>query len=437
MSKPFRRKVCCAMKENVYILLLMLVMVPIAGELKFHPFNDDFRVSFGTTAFFFFLLWIRKIPSYLTGVLVGIVIMVFRIGLDWLFADGFDFSASYRLHLPAFFFYVTYASLFSLLRINRHHHLPLLVGLLGTVTELAANMMELALRSQVLDDVITLPVVGQIAAIALIRSFFVLSFFNMIQLRQAKWMEEQQRSRHEHTLMLISNLYEESVQLKKTLQHVEEITRDCYDLYRQLKESAATGHEVYAQRALRIAGQVHEVKKDNQRIYAGLSKMISHENATDYMNMNELIGIIIRTNEKYARLLGKEITFVSEVSTTHPFYHITTTLSLLNNLVTNAVEAIPKQGNITIEVREDWEWIEFRVSDNGEGITVKDKELLFKPGFTTKFDSSGKPSTGIGLSYVKELVESLHGTIILTENHLPDETIFVIRMPISSLIQKG
>lgn len=54
MSKPFDKRKRTIMRESVYILLLMLIAVPIAGELKFHPFQDDFRISFGTTAFFFF-----------------------------------------------------------------------------------------------------------------------------------------------------------------------------------------------------------------------------------------------------------------------------------------------------------------------------------------------------------------------------------------------
>ncbi|MCG6199590.1 sensor histidine kinase, partial [Anoxybacillus sp. LAT_38] len=68
------------MRESVYILMLMLIAVPIAGELKFHPFQDDFRVSFGTTAFFFFLLWLRKIPAYVSGPLTGCLVVLFRVG---------------------------------------------------------------------------------------------------------------------------------------------------------------------------------------------------------------------------------------------------------------------------------------------------------------------------------------------------------------------
>ena len=61
------------------------------------------------------------------------------------------------------------------------------------------------------------------------------------------------------------------------------------------------------QQALQIAGEVHDVKKDNQRIFAGLSKLISDESFTDYMSVHELVNIIIRANAKYARLLEKDI----------------------------------------------------------------------------------------------------------------------------------
>ena len=59
------------------------------------------------------------------------------------------------------------------------------------------------------------------------------------------------------------------------------------------------------QQALQIAGEVHDVKKDNQRIFAGLSKLISDESFTDYMSVHELVNIIIRANTKYARLLER------------------------------------------------------------------------------------------------------------------------------------
>lgn len=416
----------------------MLIAVPIAGELKFHPFQDDFRVSFGTTAFFFFLLWLR--PSLLAGLLTGAVVVLFRCMLDWINMDEFLWNHSLPMHMPAFFFYATFASLFSLFRVNDLHHRPLLVGLLGTVAEIVANLVELSFRAPNWVHVMQLSVIGPIAVIALIRSFFVLSFFNMIKLRQEIWKKEEERRRNEHVLMLVSNLYEESIHLKKTLQQVEDITRDCYELYRQMKTPLRTqgDAEGYARKMLLIAGQVHEVKKDNQRIYAGLSKLISDENVRDYMPLGELIGIIVRAHEKYAKMLDKTIRFEVNVDAPYLACHIYTVLSLVNNLVANAVEAIEGRGMVSIvaTIDETTESIQFSVADDGPGISVRDKELLFMPGYTTKYDVSGKPSTGIGLCYVKEVMDSLHGYIEIAEQAEDYATVFTIRLPHASIVQK-
>ncbi|CAM3282594.1 sensor histidine kinase [Brevibacillus invocatus] len=424
-------------RESISILFIMLIAVPVAGELKFHPFQDDFRVSFGTTAFFFFLLWLR--PSLLAGMLTGAVVVLFRCMLDWINMDEFVWNYSLQMHMPAFFFYATFASLFSLFRVNDLHHRPLWVGLLGTIAEIGANMVELSFRAPNWAHVIQLSFIGPIAVIALIRSFFVLSFFNMIKLRQAIWKKEEERHRNERVLMLVSNLYEESIHLQKTLSQVEDITRDCYELYREMKDQPQQGDsERYARQMLMIAGQVHEVKKDNQRIYAGLSKLISDENVRDYMPLGELISIIVRAQEKYAKMLDKDIRFEVNVDAPYLACHIYTTLSLVNNLVANAVEAIEDRGMVSIvaTIDESKEWVQFSVADDGPGISVKDKELLFMPGYTTKYDVSGKPSTGIGLCYVKEVMDNLHGHIEISEQAEKFATVFTIRLPNASIVQK-
>lgn len=425
------------MRENLIILLVMIVTVPLAGELKIHPFGDDFRVSFGTTAFFFFLLWSRRIPPELSGILVGLSVVLFRVSLDVMSVEHIQVEESIRHQIPALVYYVVYALLFSLARINQKHHRPLVVGMLGVCIEITSNMVELAFRSNYVESLLSVEIITKIAVIAFIRTFFALGFFNMIQLRQSNMLAEEQRIRNEHNLMLISNLYEESIQLKKTLQHVENITRECYDVYRTLNHSHQIAQaDGVAQRVLQIAGQVHEIKKDNQRIYAGLSRMISNEHVNDFLNMNELVQIVKRTNQKYARLLSKDITFVLQVNVSSGLFHIYTILSLLNNLVTNAVEAIKDTGTITISVHEQTGWVELQVRDNGPGIKVKKRELLFTPGFTTKYDVSGKPSTGIGLSYVKEVVNSLHGTVEISSNET-GETIFTIGLPLEEVTQRG
>jgi nitrogen fixation/metabolism regulation signal transduction histidine kinase len=76
---------------------------------------------------------------------------------------------------------------------------------------------------------------------------------------------------------------------------------------------------------------------------------------------------------------------------------------VLNNLVTNAIQAIPEgtRGKIDVAVREFKNRIFIRVSDNGVGISESGKEKIFVPNFTTK--STG---TGLGLAMVKNIVSS-------------------------------
>jgi two-component system sensor histidine kinase YcbA len=60
--------------------LFMIIAVPIAGELKFYPFNGvDLRVSMGTTVFFFILLWSRKIHPLIAGFLTGSAVVLFGV----------------------------------------------------------------------------------------------------------------------------------------------------------------------------------------------------------------------------------------------------------------------------------------------------------------------------------------------------------------------
>ena len=69
-----------------------------------------------------------------------------------------------------------------------------------------------------------------------------------------------------------------------------------------------------------------------------------------------------------------------------------------------------KIGVIRIKLYKREQNVIFEVIDNGPGIVQKYKKLVFKPGFTSKYDQTGTPSTGIGLSYIDEMVTELGGS---------------------------
>lgn len=430
------------MKRQWLAVLLMVVIVPFAGELKFYPFDQEFssfRVSFGSPTFLFFLLWLRNIPFALSGFLVGLSVLVFRIALDWSAFDG-SFASSFLLRVPASFYYLTYALIFHLAKAKDLYNQPIRIGILSTIAEIIASIAELmfSLTYSNVAVILTFPIISKILIIAIIRNFFILSFFFIINLRQAEFVAEQQREQNKHTLLLISNLYQEGVQLRKSSKNAEDITRDCYNLYKDLQNSQLPfDQNSLAQSILGIAGQVHEIKKDNQRIYASLTQLISEGKLHDYMPASELGDIILQSHQKYARSLNKTVTFELHIENQLPPLHVYRVLSLVNNLVSNAVESIKDSGFIRISFYTIDECIAFRVADTGVGIPPKKRSLIFKPGYTTKFDLSGNPSTGMGLPYIKDLAHSLHGSITLKDIPDGDETVFTIQLPLQSVIKEG
>jgi two-component system, sensor histidine kinase YcbA len=423
--------------KDFWIVIGLMVIVPIAGELNFHPFDNIFRVSFGTPIFFFSLLYFRKLSPVIMGLFVGASVCLFRVGLDWLVSPDFSLATSFSIRYPTFLYYLSYALLFYLMRVNRFQH-PILIGFFGITIEIASSLIELILQLYAAGSALTVGEINKIIIIAVFRSFFVLAFINMMKLYELRLKESQTRRENENMLMHLSNLYVESAYLKKSLQNAETITKASFNLYRDMnnfKKDSGFPIEDWGRKALRIAGEVHEIKKDNQRIYAGLSKLITSKSLPEYMNVNELALMIVRINQKYAAMLGKKIEFVSQIRGQHPNYHIYLMLSFINNLVANAVEAIEEIGTILISIDKVDDWIECKVVDDGPGVPSKYKELIFKPGFTSKYRGDGTPSTGIGLFYIKEMAEELGGEVTLSQKE--SECIFTIRLPIRSLVEKG
>ena len=96
---------------------------------------------------------------------------------------------------------------------------------------------------------------------------------------------------------------------------------------------------------------------------------------------------------------------------------------IMYNLVTNAVQAMPKGGKLTIHAYKEAKDVLITVKDTGVGIPEKVKGKLFTPMFTTK--SKGQ---GFGLAVIKRMTESLGGTVTF-ESQEGKGTTFIVRLP--------
>jgi two-component system NtrC family sensor kinase len=80
------------------------------------------------------------------------------------------------------------------------------------------------------------------------------------------------------------------------------------------------------------------------------------------------------------------------------------------NLFTNASDAMPEGGTLTIRVAAAESQIAVEVSDTGQGIAPEDLPRVFESFFTTKPAGKG---TGLGLPISRRIVEEHGGTLHL------------------------
>jgi signal transduction histidine kinase len=116
---------------------------------------------------------------------------------------------------------------------------------------------------------------------------------------------------------------------------------------------------------------------------------------------------------------------------------------LIENLIENALEAMPEGGELTISTSHVREHIfkagaleytsdalEISVEDTGSGIEKDDLQQIFQPFYTKK--SKG---TGLGLALVQKIVEMHHGEAHVSST-IGVGSRFVIRLPMDQTIRK-
>jgi len=96
------------------------------------------------------------------------------------------------------------------------------------------------------------------------------------------------------------------------------------------------------------------------------------------------------------------------------------------NLISNAIDAIGKEGTVSVKSRADDSVIRVVIADTGPGIPENMQKKIFDPFFTTK--SSGK-GTGLGLWISYTIIEKLGGSLSL-RSQAGKGAEFTITMPI-------
>jgi signal transduction histidine kinase len=127
------------------------------------------------------------------------------------------------------------------------------------------------------------------------------------------------------------------------------------------------------------------------------------------------------------RALPKNIKIVTDLppDLPHIFVDPQQMTQVLENLVTNAYQAMPSGGRLTVKARADQNSVYLSMADTGGGITEQNLGKLFDPLFTTKTHG-----VGLGLALSKMLLEA-NGGRIEVESQEGKGTTFTVVLPIA------
>lgn len=173
---------------------------------------------------------------------------------------------------------------------------------------------------------------------------------------------------------------------------------------------------------------------------AKLNKLINHiidfrKNDTGNLQLNpykiELVSFLQGITSDYEQLCRQK-------SHQFIFTHDTPPIELdadpdkleqiVSNLISNAYKYTAKGGKIELGVHDKGDKVAITITDNGIGIVEKLQNNIFEPFYRTERGRTQGPGDGIGLAFVKQLVELHHGTITV-DSRVNEGSTFTVTLP--------
>lgn len=418
--------------------LIIGVVIALTSQFYLSVWAEGFRVS--TAAILYPVLLFTMMRSSHqpdAGIVTGLFVIFSRVALDML--QGTAFWTALKLEYPGGIFYLCYDCMLCLIVRDRRMVNHIRISGILFLCDFCSNVLNLilsdgmhiadgALGASGHSTLLSLAVIALGRAASATAILWIGHYYHQLLQRQ----EHEQR--YQRLFIMTAELKNELYFLKKDSEDIEGVMTSAYRLYERLGELGVPEEEQSL--ALSIAREVHEIKKDNLRIIRGIEGEVADVYDQEEMRISDLFRIL---EDSTRRILGEQRAnirldcwYEDNIKTTE-HYRV---LSILKNLVTNAVEAIQSdtgRGSVRVEEYLKHGMLVLKVSDDGPGISRRAMPNLFKVGFSTKFDpDTGNINRGVGLPAVQFIVDELEGSIHV--DSLPGQGAqFTVKLPLRTI----
>ncbi len=187
----------------------------------------------------------------------------------------------------------------------------------------------------------------------------------------------------------------------------------------------------------RVSRFINIIKQENKRMLGQVEKVlqmaqIEKQNVELKLNdvdLHELIQDAVVNAELKVQAKGGRITTNLEASKYIITGDVTHISSIINNLLDNAEKYTPKNPDIIISTKDGRGGVEFSISDNGIGMAKDTLKLIFERFYRVHTGNlHNVKGFGLGLSYVKAMVDAHHGKVSV-KSELGKGSTFTVFLP--------
>lgn len=176
-----------------------------------------------------------------------------------------------------------------------------------------------------------------------------------------------------------------------------------------------------------------------ERLVADMMQLARAQAGRTNLRMAELaLGAIIAESIKSYQPVAErkriELTVVDPADEAMVIADREATLTIVNNLIGNAIRYTPEGGHVRVEIRAEREHWALIVSDDGIGIAASEQERVFERFYRVeKGGESARGGTGLGLSIVKNLTQAQGGEVKLQSAPGRGST-FEVWLPVPAIV---
>lgn len=419
--------------EKVKKTIMIAIFVSLAAQIRFQYVTHGFIIAMSVLVMAIFIYCYEDLSPTYIAICSGVFSPLFRIII--LLIEGGEWQTDAILVIPDTLYFFAYALIYPL--VYRYlireqktiKNFPYAIFL----CDFCSNLAELGSRSLIIKtSVINMEVIVFILVIALFRTILIQMILLAMEAYSSLLVKEEHDAEYKRLIVQASIFESELHVMEKNAAEIEEIMKQAYTLYKAMEEINAP--KELKNRSLDISKNAHEIKGDYLNIIHVLKDTFVNEIDEGKISFRDIVSIERANLLSLIKNQGRHVEFTTRIKTDFYVKEYFKMMSVIRNLLLNAVEALGETGGrIVLTAQKSEESYVISVRDNGSGIAESALEAIFYEGYSTKFnEATGNVQRGIGLPLVKDYVENYFHGEIRVQSEKGKFTEFTVTIPMTS-----